>query len=265
MNPRDPQRPSNRVWLAASVLVTVSVSGYFMGLRQTGSQISMTRPVGVANPDSERRAGLESVPAPVAVAYASQDWLRDGVNGAWSSHLSHLAQPLPAAGPVPAPGLEERALALAARAARRAYDGAPPVVPHPISQESSASCLACHGPGLVMRGKVATKISHAPHASCTQCHVPSGGLGLQAGVSAWPAQSAPPPAPPHPKSSPVPGATLPPPKIPHATFMRGDCVSCHGPAGLFGLRTPHPERQSCLQCHVPDASLDQYHFSHATP
>jgi cytochrome c-type protein NapB len=38
-------------------------------------------------------------------------------------------------------------------------------------------------------------------------------------------------------------------------------MSCHGPNGLFGLRTPHPDRQSCFQCHVPEAGLDQRNFS----
>jgi cytochrome c-type protein NapB len=52
-----------------------------------------------------------------------------------------------------------------------------------------------------------------------------------------------------------------PPTIPHPTFMRNDCMSCHGPNGLFGLRTPHPDRQSCFQCHVPEAGLDQRNFS----
>jgi len=42
--------------------------------------------------------------------------------------------------------------------------------------------------------------------------------------------------------------------------MREDCMSCHGPQGLFGLRTPHPDRPSCLQCHVPNAELDQHNF-----
>jgi cytochrome c-type protein NapB len=47
--------------------------------------------------------------------------------------------------------------------------------------------------------------------------------------------------------------------------MRDDCMSCHGPQGLFGLRTPHPDRQSCLQCHVPNAELDQRHFFASFP
>jgi nitrate reductase (cytochrome), electron transfer subunit len=154
-----------------------------------------------------------------------------------------------------------RALALAERAGRRAYDGAPPVVPHPVAQQSAAACLACHGPGLVVKDKVASKMSHPLHSNCTQCHVPAAGpqipvtdpllrvplaenvfAGSEAplkGSRAWPQA---------------------PPTVPHSTFMRSDCLSCHGPQGLFGLRTPHPERQSCLQCHAPGAGLDQRDF-----
>jgi cytochrome c-type protein NapB len=51
-----------------------------------------------------------------------------------------------------------------------------------------------------------------------------------------------------------------PPTMPHRTLMREDCLSCHGPQGLFGLRTPHPDRRSCTQCHVPSAELDQHLF-----
>ncbi|HXG48900.1 MAG TPA: nitrate reductase cytochrome c-type subunit, partial [Methylomirabilota bacterium] len=158
-----------------AILLTASVSGYFMGLRQTGSQISMTRPVSLAKADPDRREMLESRTVPVAVAYAKQDWLAEGPNAAWRNHLAHLVQP-----PVDPAMLTnvtpaERAQALAERAGRRAFDGAPPVVPHPITQDSSAACLACHGPGLAVKDKVASKISHAHYASCTQCHVPAGG------------------------------------------------------------------------------------------
>jgi nitrate reductase (cytochrome), electron transfer subunit len=104
-------------------------------------------------------------------------------------------------------------------------------------------------------------MSHAHLADCTQCHVPAQSplwplaqpallepltensfVGLAAygrGVRAWPQA---------------------PPTIPHPTFMRSDCMSCHGPLGAQALRTAHPERQSCTQCHVPNAGLDQYHF-----
>jgi nitrate reductase (cytochrome), electron transfer subunit len=251
-------------WIFGAILLTASVSGYFMGLRQTGSQISMTRPVSLVTPNSERNAVLPTNSVPVAVSYAEQDWLRDGANGRWQNRVANLAQPPSNLAALTNATETERAFALTERAARRAFDGAPPVVPHPIAQDSSASCLACHGPGLAIKDKSASKISHAHYASCTQCHVPFGGTELPItepalltpiaanqfasaptslkGSRAWP---------------------LAPPTIPHPTLMRSDCLSCHGPHGLFGLRTPHPDRQSCVQCHVPDAGLDQHVFSSA--
>lgn len=257
----DPKPFQNGAWLFGAILLTASVSGYFMGLRQTGSQISMTRPVSLVTPDSERNAVLPTHAVPVAVSYAKQDWLRDGANGHWQNRLANLAQPPSDLAALTNATEIDRTLALVERAARRAFDGAPPVVPHPIAQDSSAACLACHGPGLAIKDKIASKISHAQYANCTQCHVPSGGTELPtrepaliAPVSANQFVGAAPPL----KGSRA--WPLAPPTIPHPTLMRSDCLSCHGPRGLFGLRTPHPDRQSCVQCHVSDAGLDPQIF-----
>jgi predicted CXXCH cytochrome family protein len=47
----------------------------------------------------------------------------------------------------------------------------------------------------------------------------------------------------------TPGA---PPRIPHRTLMRENCVACHdGPGAREEARTSHPERWRCRQCHVP--------------
>jgi len=48
-----------------------------------------------------------------------------------------------------------------------------------------------------------------------------------------------------------------PPAIPHSTWMRQTCLSCHGPDGTSAFRTSHAERQNCLQCHAVNASADQ--------
>lgn len=264
MNRPSKQSQQKAAWIFGAILITVSVSGYFMGLQQTGSQISMTRTVSLVTHDPERRAILETNSVPVAVPYAKQDWLRDGPNAHWQSRIANLAQPASDLAALTNATDAERAQALAARAARRAFDGAPPVVPHPIAQDSSAACLACHGPGLAVKDKVASKISHASYSSCTQCHVPAGGLGLPRAESALLAPlaenqfvAA------HPPLKGTRAWPQAPPTIPHSTLMRSDCLSCHGPRGLFGLRTPHPDRQSCVQCHVPDAGLDQRVFSSA--
>ncbi len=54
----------------------------------------------------------------------------------------------------------------------RAYQGAPPVIPHPIAADSVNDCLACHENGALVLGKIAPKMSHPRREVCTQCHVP---------------------------------------------------------------------------------------------
>ncbi|RBP45183.1 cytochrome c-type protein NapB [Roseimicrobium gellanilyticum] len=255
MNPLTPAERERRAkWLKVGgvVLMTTAVSGFFMGLLQTRSQLNLTVPLQLVT-DARDLTEVPPGSVPIAVSYAKQDWLREGSNAQWRNDLAKLIQPPPPPGPLQPATDEQRAQALHQRELRRAYDGAPPVVPHPITQESSASCLACHGPGLVVKDKTASKVSHAHFSSCTQCHVPGNGPQLQPsettllaefgegntfhgiashgkGTRAWP------------------GA---PPTVPHPTQMRSDCMSCHGPTGLAGLRTSHPERQQCVQCHVP--------------
>lgn len=136
---------------------------------------------------------------------------------------------------------------LSARAERRAYDGAPPTVPHPVDERAAPNCLVCHEHGAKIGQLVAPPMSHMPLGSCLQCHAsqagfhgspvpatsalntfaaqPFGGLGTRAWTGA-------------------------PPTRPHTAAMRSNCGSCHGVAGNPGLRTSHPERQNCEQCHA---------------
>jgi cytochrome c-type protein NapB len=264
-----PSRKSKHAgFIAGGIIVLVAISGYFVGLRQTTSAISLTRPVEVIR-EASRRDLTGAVDVPPAVRYLDQDWTAAGRNRDWRTTLSGVPRASAAADPsvvAPVP-VEARRAALQARAGRRAFDGAPPMVPHPVVQDSSAACLACHSEGLAVKDRFASKMSHPPlGGSCTQCHVSSQGAframeaavlaapladnsfqGLEApvgGPRAWP------------------GA---PPTIPHRTLMRSDCMSCHGPHGLHALRTPHPDRQSCTQCHVPAAAADQRQFLSVLP
>jgi len=240
------------------MLVTLAVSGYFMGLQQTGSRISLSRSIEMPTADSLARSAAMTNAVPGIVSYAQIDRKKLGPNAGFSSHVSTLIKP--GAVVIASTNVtdKQRAESLAQRQARRAFDGAPPVVPHPIPQDSTAACLACHGNGMAIKDRVAPKISHAHYGGCTQCHVPArtgpritsdpmllaaladnvfaGALAPTKGERAYPTA---------------------PPTIPHSTLMRSDCNSCHGPTGLFGLRTPHPDRQSCTQCHAPNAGLDQ--------
>ncbi len=141
------------------------------------------------------------------------------------------------------------------RAQRRAFNGAPPVVPHAVDQQSAASCLVCHGEGLKVGQVVAPKMSHEAYLNCTQCHVESVNRALppttgpRAAGSLFQGLSTPGPG-----ERAWPGA---PPTIPHTTWMRENCNSCHGTLADKGLMTSHPWRGSCVQCHAPSAGLDQ--------
>jgi len=148
------------------------------------------------------------------------------------------------------PGMEDEVLrdplraqaSLEQRGSQRAYDGAPPVVPHAMDAQPSGSCPACHGEGLLVAGRLAPRIPHVPYASCAQCHAWGGSVGqpsaaANAFVGAWSERVG---------DRAWEGA---PPTIPHGTWLRSDCAACHGLTGRPGLRTSHPERQQCVQCH----------------
>lgn len=142
--------------------------------------------------------------------------------------------------------------ALADRARTRAYDTAPPTIPHPIEQQTAASCLVCHGEGIKVGDRVATRISHPHYTNCTQCHVEmsrpelesfAGTMATNDFLGAY-------------RSGPglraSPGA---PPSIPHPTWMRQDCLSCHGLIARPGIRTTHPWLTNCTQCHAESDPL----------
>ena len=138
------------------------------------------------------------------------------------------------------------------RAERRAYHGAPPVIPHPVRQASAGECLSCHEDGLRIGDRRASQYPHVELASCTQCHamaVPNAPFDNPADPRAVENAFVGEPAP-----TEGPRWTgIAPPSIPHDTFMRERCDSCHGVNGRDALRTPHNDRQNCEQCHAPQA------------
>ena len=149
-------RATRRVLLA--VLLTAAVSGYFMGLRQTRSQVSLTRPVELSTAQASRPGQPPDRSVPGIVSYREVNRKQGGPNAGWRSDLHLLIGP-PRLVLTTNPPPEFRAAAVAQRQTRRAFDGAPPVVPHPIAQDSSAACLACHANGLAVKDRVAPKVS----------------------------------------------------------------------------------------------------------
>lgn len=140
------------------------------------------------------------------------------------------------------------ARSLDSRAAGRAYDGAPPVIPHALI----GSCVTCHDDdGSEIAGiGVAPASPHGSAAAagalrrCRQCHVAAETQELRvASVFSGLPQG------PWKGGRATPGA---PPTIPHTLQLRENCLACHaGPASRVEIRTSHPERPRCRQCHVP--------------
>ncbi len=141
---------------------------------------------------------------------------------------------------------------LVKRASLRAYNGAPPTIPHSTDGMNDLACTSCHEQGVQVGDVQVPKIPHRHYTNCQQCHVAESDLfELEFVVlSAFDG-----------KPAPMGGDRAwlgAPPVIPHSTWMRENCLSCHGPSGRAGLRTSHPNRTNCMQCHARDAVLDPF-------
>jgi nitrate reductase cytochrome c-type subunit len=144
---------------------------------------------------------------------------------------------------------------LATRRQNRAFEGAPPTIPHDITSFTrSKTCLDCHGEGFALGDRIARAMPHPFMASCEQCHVTQ--QPAMAAASESIADTLAPPLPTSTfegllRSGPAQRDWAEaPPVIPHSLLMRTDCLSCHGEYGYDGLRTSHPNRSNCIQCHL---------------
>ena len=127
-----------------------------------------------------------------------------------------------------------------------------PVTPHP----DMPACLQCH----VGRDEV-TGVSLPdldPSTVCRQCHAPGAARWAEGSID-WRPQ-------PWPDLAPSAGY----PEVPamaHDLFFRGNCLACHsGPSAVAEIRTSHPERAGCRQCHVsPDPTVAEFVRPTAVP
>ncbi len=142
------------------------------------------------------------------------------------------------------------------RAERRAFDGAPPVIPH---KPFGVACTSCHSKfGLEVTGVGFAPPS--PHeetpgmsalSRCQQCHVfaetseqfrANAFAGLRQDLRRGARLS-----------------DLSPPVLPHQTLLRENCAACHsGPAAREEIRCTHPERIRCEQCHAQVAAAGEF-------
>lgn len=239
-------------YVACFVIVSIAVSGYFIGLQSPMNPVdnSITR---LADSGSKSPLNVEKSrgSAVVATSYAEMQKVIEQANTKNQTSLTELKyrdDPFEEFTITPA----QKNFALAVREQNRAFNGAPPTVPHEIDQMSAESCMACHGEGYKSETLRISKMSHEFLFNCTQCHVENNPTHMAASLFrentfvGLPAPAG--------GSRAFEGA---PPMIPHSTWMRVDCVSCHGFTGQHGLRTTHPWRQNCQQCHASSSKLEQ--------
>lgn len=232
------------------VVVSCAVTGYFVGLQ---SPMNPAQRAVVANqPKHSVNASSESLDGVLlATSYAD---MRNATSALAETSRTKLADLKSAIDPLAEVTItpQQKTLALKLRASNRSFNGAPPTVPHPVDQMSSLTCAACHTNGFQSASLNISKMSHQFLTDCNQCHVESHSQHMAATAfdeTTFVGMSSPTAAP-----RAYDGA---PPMIPHSTWMRMDCMSCHGPTGKHGIRSTHPWRQNCQQCHAPSATLEQ--------
>lgn len=160
----------------------------------------------------------------------------------------------------------------------RAYPGAPPRVPHGLTEEEyrNTSCQTCHlrGGWVARFGTYAPVTPHPENSSCLQCHLPQDILvgrelptvgdsiacqqchvdpdapletfvELDWETTSWPETN-------------LQALLDSPNRIPHDFQTRSNCLACHsGPGAVIDLRTDHPERANCRQCHVQASEVGE--------
>ena len=242
-----PVKLSHSMTIFGAIAVGIGLVGFLVGIAQPVVPTRATHHVAALPTESIR----------LAPSYREINSAAVGPNQSWTSSFTSLKQTRPdlLAPVIRTPAMKDAALR--DRLRTRAFDGAPPVVPHRVEHQSAQSCLVCHRDGMQLGSQIATKISHPHFANCLGCHVEQAGslpiavnaetpANLFAGLlRAGPGIRA------------MPGA---PPSIPHTTHLRGDCMSCHGLIARPGLRTTHPWLTNCVQCHASPAETERIPF-----
>ena len=110
------------------IVCMLAVSGFFMGMRQTERQVTRNRlPAAGKHEVSSQEQEIPSAPKYKEISNA--EWL---ANRDWKFTLADLPRAVaPSAGQTAATPAET-ATAIERRKSLRAYDGAPPVIPHAI-------------------------------------------------------------------------------------------------------------------------------------
>lgn len=163
------RRKPNRTLLIAFIIVSVAVVGFFTGLQgpmkitAANSSSSRSRLSGIQSRQPEEGV----IPAAHYSEMAATSRTNQG-----RTQLTSLKSTVAPLAEIKIT-LEDKLMALEQRGRNRAYNGAPPTVPHSIDQQTDASCVACHQNGAVASTIRIPRMSHQFLTNCTQCHVES--------------------------------------------------------------------------------------------
>jgi len=247
---------SKLAYMISFAVIAIGVTGYFVGMSSPMNPQSADGVSG-ATENVEKEPG-DGVHKGHAVDHQKESAADASFYGQMrrTDRSASLPVSFEKTGPIGKPNIkiqpQQKEFALAMREQRRAFNGAPPTVPHPIHQTSAKSCLACHGVGARSKSLRIPQMSHKFYINCTQCHVesnPTFADPVEFRKNSFVGLAAP-------KSGPR-AFSKAPPQIPHTTWMRSNCLSCHGNAGSHGMKTTHPWRTNCTQCHAPSSDLEQ--------
>jgi cytochrome c-type protein NapB len=259
--PTDQRNVTGRLSMVLLIgVIGVAIVGFFVGINDgvpkavSGAWADAGLATGTTlagSEDAVHDAANGTVPA---VSYSKMRRRQSGPTSQWKQSLDQIPQPKHDLFAEIKPSEADKLASTKTRASRRAFNGAPPVIPHLVENTTDAACYACHGKGMRIADRVANQMSHEFLANCTQCHAtpsPSVFGNVDTAVASTFVGL---PAPTKGERA-YPGA---PPTIPHSTWMRQTCLACHGnETGWAGLQSTHPWRINCTQCHGPSATLEQ--------
>ena len=250
-------------------VIAVAFVGYFVGISDgvprdtdltlnggsdSGDDESVLEMVAAEASDHAHSDAVNSGDSIVAVTYGEMRRSATGPTSQWKPSLQQIPQVSYDLFEEFKPSEADKEASTLTRASRRAFNGAPPIIPHVIEKTDNSACYACHGKGMQIGDRVANRMSHGFLANCTQCHAPPAPKPFATVDSEVETTFVGLPAPRKGERA-FPGA---PPTIPHTTWIRETCLACHGrEAGWAGLESTHPWRINCQQCHAPSASLNQ--------
>ncbi len=238
------------------VVVIISISGLFMGMRHTPKENLSSK----LWQDRKAEYNPEHEKIPIAPRYKDIPSYKWKVDSGWVNSLTDLPHSTDKHKAGKVMSKADRAAAVKRRNARRAYNGAPPIIPHAIQTRDVQSCIVCHGKDstVTVAGRNTPKMSHPYFTSCTQCHATKDGENFLKGASKKITGIQ--------VSSSFKGSASPgvgtraykgaPPTIPHRLNMRQNCMACHGEGMTEAITTSHPQRRNCLQCHALNSGFD---------